>query len=74
MAKTSSGSFELAIPKYSASAAQSFTWVARDLGPCVLALFNNRYRKKITNKAFPIVTAKMTYPEFAKILEKCTLF
>jgi uncharacterized protein YbjT (DUF2867 family) len=69
LAKTSSG-FELAIPKYSASADQSFTWVARDLGPCVLALFKNRDRKEINNKAFPVVTAKMTYPEFAKILEK----
>ncbi|KAI0248748.1 hypothetical protein BJV78DRAFT_1233113 [Lactifluus subvellereus] len=67
---TPSGTFELPIPKYSASSDQSFTWVARDLGPCVLALFKHRDREEINNRAFPVITAKMTYPEFAKILEK----
>ncbi|KAI0248743.1 hypothetical protein BJV78DRAFT_1233069 [Lactifluus subvellereus] len=72
LVKTPSGTFELPIPKYSASSDQSFTWVARDLGPCVLALFKHRDREEINNRAFPVITAKMTYPEFAKILEKCT--
>jgi len=70
LTKTSSGTFELAIPKYSASSEQSFTWVARDLGPAVLALFKHRDREEINNRAFPVITEKMTYPEFAKILQK----
>jgi hypothetical protein len=49
LTKTSSGTFELVI-------AQSFTWVARDLGPSVLALFKHRDRKEIKNRAFPVIT------------------
>ena len=72
LSKSPSGTFELTIPKYSASSEQSFTWIGRDMGPSVVALFKHRNRKEINNQAFPVVTAKMTYPEFAKILQKCT--
>jgi uncharacterized protein YbjT (DUF2867 family) len=70
LSKSPSGTFELTIPKYSASSEQSFTWIGRDMGPSVVALFKHRNRKEINNQAFPVVTAKMTYPEFAKILQK----
>ncbi|KAJ6610611.1 NAD(P)-binding protein [Mycena sp. CBHHK59/15] len=65
--KTTTG-YEIRIPKYSPTSTQTITWVARDLGPSVLALLKN-YKdpaKNVIGKAYPVVTAIVTYPELAR--------
>jgi len=71
LAKTPEGSFQMQIPRYNATALQAVTWVSRDLGPSVLALFKHyKDRKDIWNQVFYAVTAQVTYPEFAAIVQK----
>jgi hypothetical protein len=67
MKKTDTG-FEIPVPNYSPSATQSFTWIANDLGPSVLALLKNYSdpTKAVLGNAFPVVAAILTWPELAK--------
>ncbi|KIJ07527.1 hypothetical protein PAXINDRAFT_177678 [Paxillus involutus ATCC 200175] len=67
-----SSSYNLTIPKYDLNSTQYFTWVERDLGQCVLALFKH-YKDSsagILDETFYAVSEKMTYPEFATVIEK----
>ncbi|KAJ7665608.1 hypothetical protein B0H17DRAFT_1090698 [Mycena rosella] len=64
--KTDTG-YTIPVAKYSPTSTQTFTWVANDLGPSVVALLKN-YRdspKNILRKAFPVVTFIETYPAVA---------
>lgn len=70
LVKTPSGTFELVIPKYSPTSDQCFTWIARDLGPSVVALFKHKNREELNNQAYPVITERLTFPGLAKILEK----
>ena len=65
--KTDTG-YVIPIPKYSSTSTQTFTWVGNDLRRSVLSLLRNYSdpTKNILGKAFPVVTAIMTYPEVAK--------
>jgi hypothetical protein len=70
-----SSSYNLTIPKYDLNSTQYFTWVERDLGQCVLALFKH-YKDSsagILDETFYAVSEKMTYPEFATVIEKGTV-
>ncbi|KAJ7760843.1 NAD(P)-binding protein [Mycena maculata] len=65
--KTATG-YTIPIPKYSPTSTQTFTWVAHDLGPAVLALLKNydNPAKIVLRKSFPVVTAIETYPQIAR--------
>ncbi|EIW78415.1 NAD(P)-binding protein [Coniophora puteana RWD-64-598 SS2] len=67
-----SSSLNVAIPKYSADSPQYILWVERDLGQVALALLKSYETKKeqVLGHLFYAVSAKMTYPEFAKVLER----
>ena len=66
------GSLEVQIPKYSPTAVQAITWVARDLGPSVLALFKNYDTNKDiwSQNYFYVVTAQVSFTELAEIIQK----
>ena len=66
------GSFELRTPCYSPTSPQAFTWAAKDIGSCVVALFKNYkdHGDKILNKIFYGVTARVTHLKFAEIIQK----
>ena len=69
--KTPEGSLEVQIPKYSPTATQALTWVARDLGPSVLALFKNYETKKdLWYQTYHAVAAQASYTELADIFQK----
>ncbi|KAJ7362515.1 hypothetical protein DFH08DRAFT_323880 [Mycena albidolilacea] len=63
--KTDTG-YIIPVPNYTAEATQTFTWT-RDIGSAAVALLRNYAdpSKNILGKAFPVVTAIMTYPEVA---------
>ncbi|KAJ7741388.1 NAD(P)-binding protein [Mycena metata] len=69
--KTDTG-FDIPIPNYSPTSLSSFTWVQRDVPAVVLALLKNYHdpTKNISGRSYPVVTAKMTYPELAKLVGK----
>ena len=71
MKKTDTG-FNISIPTYSPTARQSFTWVGNDVGESTLALLKNYTdsSKNISGKAYPVVTANMTFPELATTISK----
>ncbi|KAJ7484921.1 hypothetical protein B0H11DRAFT_1164129 [Mycena galericulata] len=58
--------------RYSDKSTQSFTWIERDLGPSVVALFKNydsadvAKAALVVGKVLPVVSAILTYPEFAE--------
>jgi hypothetical protein len=70
--KTPEGSLEIQIPKYSPTAVQAITWIGRDLGPSVLALFKNYETKKDigSQKYYYVVTAQVSFTELAEIIQK----
>ncbi|KAJ7121677.1 hypothetical protein C8R44DRAFT_671584 [Mycena epipterygia] len=65
--KTDTG-YNISIARYNPASTQTITWVARDLGPSVIALLRNYTdpTKNVLGKAFPVVTSIVTYPELAK--------
>lgn len=67
-----SGGYNLAIPEYNPASSQAFTWVAHDVGATVVPLLKqyDDPEKDISGKVYPIVTARMTFPELVKILSK----
>ncbi|KII90698.1 hypothetical protein PLICRDRAFT_39272 [Plicaturopsis crispa FD-325 SS-3] len=72
LVKTADGSFELPVPRYSATSPQAITWIERDLGPSILALLKNYNTRaaEVLGQTFFAVTARSTYPAFAEILSK----
>jgi len=65
--KTPTG-YTIPVPKYDPTALQAVTWVARDLGPAVLALLKN-YNvtgKSINGKTYPVIAAQISYTDMAK--------
>ncbi|KAJ6548803.1 hypothetical protein B0H19DRAFT_193977 [Mycena capillaripes] len=69
MKPTPSG-FNIGIPKYSPTAQQAFTWVGHDVGEAALALFKSYTSKDVSGKVYPVVTARMTFPELAAMISK----
>jgi hypothetical protein len=69
--KTDTG-YIIPVPNYTAEATQTFTWT-RDIGSAAVALLRNYAdpSKNILGKAFPVVTAIMTYPEVATKISAC---
>ncbi|KAJ7747836.1 hypothetical protein B0H16DRAFT_1554780 [Mycena metata] len=69
--KTETG-FDIAIPNYAPTSLSSFTWVRRDVPAVVLALLKNYHdpAKNTSGRSYPVVTAKMTYPELANLVGK----
>ncbi|KAF8181933.1 hypothetical protein K438DRAFT_1937900 [Mycena galopus ATCC 62051] len=64
--------FTLSVPSYTPTARQAFTWVGHDVGEAALALLKNYTdpAKDISGKAYPVITAYISYPEFAGIISK----
>ncbi|KAJ7704999.1 hypothetical protein B0H17DRAFT_698320 [Mycena rosella] len=64
--KTATG-FDVAVPNFTATDREAFTWVERDVPPAVLALLNNYTdpSKNISGKSYPIVNATMPYAKLA---------
>jgi len=69
--KTDTG-YIIPVPKFSPTSLQGVTWVARDLGPSVLALLKNydKPEKKINGNVYPVVTGQITYPDMAERIAK----
>ncbi|KAJ6630314.1 hypothetical protein B0H10DRAFT_1984098 [Mycena sp. CBHHK59/15] len=69
--KTPTG-WTVPITHYSAASTQDFTWVKRDVGAAVLALLKNYDdpKKGVSGKAYPVITACMTYPALAELTAK----
>ncbi|KAJ7490674.1 hypothetical protein FB451DRAFT_1513475, partial [Mycena latifolia] len=69
--KTATG-FDVAIPNYSATDREAFTWVERDVPASVLALLKNYTdpTKDISGKSYPIVSATIPYAELAAMTAK----
>ncbi|KAJ6585549.1 hypothetical protein B0H19DRAFT_1110029 [Mycena capillaripes] len=69
--KTPTG-FNISIPKYNASALQAFTWIGHDLSEATLVLLKNYTdpSKNVLGKAYPVVTAIMTYPDLTAMVSK----
>ncbi|KIJ61553.1 hypothetical protein HYDPIDRAFT_115710 [Hydnomerulius pinastri MD-312] len=67
-----SSSYELIVPKYDPSSAQYITWVERDLGQCALALLKHYKDSEadVLDETFYAVSEKMTYTQFASVLQK----
>ena len=73
MIKKDDGSLELAVPYYRPDKTQAVTWVETSLGPSVLALFKhyNDRKDEVLGKTFYVANAHITYPDLAKMIEKC---
>ncbi|KAJ7490660.1 hypothetical protein FB451DRAFT_1389423 [Mycena latifolia] len=69
--KTATG-FDVAVPNYSATDREAFTWVERDMPAAVLALLKNYTdpTKDISGKSYPIVNATIPYAELAAMTAK----
>ncbi|KAJ6585540.1 hypothetical protein B0H19DRAFT_1109989 [Mycena capillaripes] len=69
--KTDTG-FDIAIPKFSTTDRQAFTWVEREVPAAVLALLKNYTdpSKAISGKVYPIVNANISYSELATLTGK----
>ncbi|KAJ7473825.1 hypothetical protein B0H11DRAFT_2036127 [Mycena galericulata] len=70
-APTSPG-FTLTVAKYTPTALEAHTWVARDVGEAALTLLTNytdpAKLKEISGRAYPVVMANLAYPELAEII------
>ncbi|KAF8190669.1 hypothetical protein K438DRAFT_1970967 [Mycena galopus ATCC 62051] len=69
--KTDNG-FNITVPKYTPTAGQSFSWVGHDVGESTLALLKNYSdaSKSISGKAYPVVTANMSFTDLAAVISK----
>ncbi|KAJ6562546.1 hypothetical protein B0H19DRAFT_1069156 [Mycena capillaripes] len=69
--KTDTG-FDVAVPHFSTTDRQAFTWVERDVPTAALALLKNYTdpSKAISGKVYPIVNANITYAELAALTGK----
>jgi hypothetical protein len=68
--KDPSGNLQIVAAKFTETDTQFITWIERDLGPAVQALLKNYDipEKEIIGSKYHVGTARMTYPDFAKIL------
>ena len=73
MVKKDDGSLELPVPQYSPDKTQAVTWVETSLGPSIVALFKHYDDRKgdVLGKTFYVANAHITYPDLAKMIEKC---
>ncbi|KAJ7185264.1 hypothetical protein C8R46DRAFT_375565 [Mycena filopes] len=64
--KTPTG-FNITLPKYSPETVTAFTWIERDLGEAALAVLKSYAdpTKNVLGRAYPVVTAQLTYPALA---------
>ncbi|KAJ7493088.1 hypothetical protein B0H11DRAFT_2007141 [Mycena galericulata] len=66
--------FTLTVAKYTPTALEAHTWVARDVGEAALTLLRNYTdplkSKEINGKAYPVVMANLAYPELAEIISE----
>ncbi|KAJ7912405.1 NAD(P)-binding protein [Mycena leptocephala] len=69
--KTDTG-FTISVPKYSPTSLQAFSWVGHDVGQSALALLKSYSdpSKNVSGKAYPVVTAQMTFPDLAAMIAK----
>ncbi|KAJ7617320.1 hypothetical protein FB45DRAFT_933909 [Roridomyces roridus] len=71
------GGYNISFP-YPPNALHSWTWVHHDVGQAALALFKSylgqaadrKAREEISGKAYPVVTANLTFPALVEILSK----
>ncbi|KAJ7105082.1 hypothetical protein C8R43DRAFT_1047148 [Mycena crocata] len=70
--KTTTGAFDVAVPHFSATDRQAFTWVERDVPAVTLALLKNYTdpSKNISGNSYPIVNANIPYAELAAMTAK----
>ena len=69
--KTPEGSLEVRIPKGNPTNIQAITWIKKDLGPSVLALFKNYTTKKdLWGQTYRVVTAEVSFAQLAEIIQK----
>lgn len=72
LTKLSSGGLELSIPHVAITQNVCLVWAEKDLGPSVLAILKN-YKENsnaILGQSFVVVSERITYAEFVKILEE----
>ncbi|KAJ7339011.1 hypothetical protein DFH08DRAFT_1013744, partial [Mycena albidolilacea] len=64
--------YRLPIAKYGPENTQVFTWVAHDFGKAAVALLTNYAdpSKGVLGKSYPVVTFRVTHPEFATAIAK----
>ncbi|KAF7340407.1 NmrA domain-containing protein [Mycena venus] len=70
--KTDTG-FNISVPIYTPTALNAFTWVGHDVGEAVLALFKSYLDPSnffVSGKAYPVVTANMSYTDLAAMIAK----
>ncbi|KAJ7705001.1 hypothetical protein B0H17DRAFT_1156950 [Mycena rosella] len=69
--KTPTG-FDMAVPKFSPTDRETFTWVQRDIPAAVLALLKNYTdpSKNISGKSYPIINGIIPYGELAVMTGK----
>ncbi|KAJ7017907.1 NAD(P)-binding protein [Mycena alexandri] len=70
-AETAKG-FDIAVPIFSPTDTNSFTWIGRDYPATVLALLKNYEdpSKNILGRSYQVVNASITYPEVAAMASK----
>lgn len=71
--KTDAG-YRLSVAKYDPASTQVFTWASRDLGPAAVALLTSYAdpSKGVLGKSYPVVSFRITHPEFAAAIAKGT--
>lgn len=64
--------YRLPIAKYGPENTQVFTWVTHDFGKAAVALLTNYAdpSKGVLGKSYPVVTFRVTHPEFATAITK----
>ncbi|KAJ7890869.1 NAD(P)-binding protein [Mycena olivaceomarginata] len=69
--KTDAG-YRLSVAKYDPASTQVFTWASRDLGPATVALLTSYAdpSKGVLGKFYPVVSFRITHPEFAAAIAK----
>ncbi|KAJ7289518.1 hypothetical protein C8J57DRAFT_1445540 [Mycena rebaudengoi] len=69
--KTDDG-YTIPVPKFTAENHQLITWSRRDIGAAVLVLAKNYsdVSKGVLGKTYPVVMARVTYPELAKAISQ----
>ncbi|KAF8156198.1 hypothetical protein K438DRAFT_1986962 [Mycena galopus ATCC 62051] len=66
--KTEDGKFTVGVPNYNATDLQTFAWISRDCSAATLVLLKNYTdpAKQINGKAYPVVSARMSYGALAE--------
>lgn len=63
---------ELIVPRYDPHSPQYVTWVEKDLGQCAIALLKHYEDRgsEVLSHTFYAVSAKLSYTQFASILQQ----